>query len=145
MRGRTIIQVKMLHDHNPVADLLGQISRSNAGSKLSLKIMGRICWSNCWSNSRIKFTGRIARSNPEIKFLDQIPRSNCWSNAGNPWPDAGQPRRTHGHAYGRAENGQGREGKRQRKGHALRAWPVVVGVRACGSVVGGWCRNTLGM
>ena len=102
MRGRTIIQVKMLHDPYPVADLLGQISRSNAGSKSLVKFMGQIASRNHGSNSWIKLVGQI-----------------CWSNAGNPRPAAGEPRRMHGRAYGQAENGQGLTAKRQRKGHAV--------------------------
>lgn len=94
-----ITQVKMLHDPHPVADLLGQISRSNAGSKLSVKIAGRICrsnsrvksvrqfagqiasrnhGSNCWVKLLVESVRRIAGSNRSVKFLDQIPRSNCW-------------------------------------------------------------------
>jgi hypothetical protein len=76
VRGETIKQDKMLHDPHAVADLLGQISRSNAGSKSLVKFMGRICPSNCWvkllveiceSNSWIKFLGQICRSNPLVK------------------------------------------------------------------------------
>jgi len=60
VRGKTIRQVKMFHDHHPVADLLGQISGSNAGSKLSVKIVGRIAGSNCWSNLSVELLGQIA-------------------------------------------------------------------------------------
>lgn len=140
MRGKTITQDKMLHDAHPLVDLLGQISGSNAGSNSLVKIVGRICWSNSLVKLLVEFVGQIGRSNSWIKFLGQI----CRSNAANPWPAAGQPRRTHGHACGQAENGLGRAGKGQRKSRALRARPVVVGVRTCGSVVGGWCRNTVG-
>jgi hypothetical protein len=71
-----ITQVKMLHGPYPVADLLGQISRSNDGSKLSVKFTGQIHPSNRWSNSLVKllveFTDQICRSNSWIKFLGQI-------------------------------------------------------------------------
>ena len=122
VRGKTIRQDKMLHGSHPLVDLLGQISRSNAGSKLSVKIVGRIHWSNCWSNSRIKFTvellDQIDRSNSWIKLLDQI----CRSNAANPRPDAGEPRRTHGRACEQPENSLGRAGNGQRKGPRGEAW-----------------------
>jgi len=55
----------MLHDPYPVADLLGQISRSN-----------------CWSNSLVEFVRQIHGSNLSVKllveFTDQIHWSNCW-------------------------------------------------------------------
>ncbi len=58
MIGKTIKQDKMLHDPHPVADLLGQISGSNAGSKLSVEIVGRIHGSNL----SVKLLGQIAAS-----------------------------------------------------------------------------------
>ena len=59
----------MLHDPHPVADLLGQISRSNAGSNSLVEFTGQICPSNCW----VKLLA-------EIK--DQIRWSNCGQIAG---------------------------------------------------------------
>jgi hypothetical protein len=114
----------MLHDPYPVADLLGQISRSNAGSKSLVKIVGQ----NCRSNSRIKFTGRIAGSNPSVKFLDQIPRSNLLvKSAGQTQAILGPPLASLGARMAMPSNGP-KTGKDERergkeKGHALRAWP----------------------
>ena len=72
MRGGTIAQDKMLHGVNPLVELIGQISRSNAKSKSSVKFIGQ----NRWSNLSVKFTGQIAgqirRSNLSVKFLVQI-------------------------------------------------------------------------
>ena len=65
MRGKTITQVKMLHDSHPVADLLGQISWSNAGSKSLVKFVGQ----NRWSNLSVEFVGRIHGSNLPVKLL----------------------------------------------------------------------------
>ena len=143
----------MLHDSYPVVDLLGQISRSNAGSKLSVKIVGRICWVKLLVESVRRIAGRIHGSNSLVELLDQMRRSNSWiksagqiarpcnvrryirnvaryvkrsqSNAANPWPAAGQPRRTHGHACGQAENSLGRAGNGQRKRPRCEAWPVM--------------------
>jgi len=54
----------MLHGPYPLADLLVQISGSNAG---------RIHWSNL----SVEFLDQIGRSNCWVKLLDQIPRSNA--------------------------------------------------------------------
>jgi len=62
----------MLHDHHQVVDLLGQISRSNAGSKLSVKIVGRICRSNCWVKLLVEIMGQIPGSNLWVKLGGQI-------------------------------------------------------------------------
>jgi len=142
----------MLHDSHPVADLMGQISRSNAGSKSLVKIMGRICRSNCWSNLSVELLGQIAGrihgSNSLVKLLGQIAGSNLLvkllghvtsgvtsvtshvtqthaSNAANPRPAAGQPRRMHGRAYGQPENGLGWAVKGQRKTPRCDAWGLV--------------------
>jgi hypothetical protein len=128
VRGKTIRQDKMLHGHHPLADLLGQISRSNDGSKLSVEFVGRICRSNCWSNSRIKFTGRIAGSNPSVKFLDQIPRSNLLvKSAGQTQAILGPTLASLGARMAMPSNGPktGKDGWEtgKEKGHALRAWP----------------------
>lgn len=98
----------MLREPYPVVELLGQISRSNAGSKSLVKSVGQIVSRNHGSNSWIKSMGQIG-----------------WSNVGNPWPAAGEPRRTHGRAYGWAENGLGWAGKGQRKGPRGEAWARV--------------------
>ena len=66
---RTITQVKMLHDAHPVDQLLGQISRSNAGSKLSVEIVGRICRSNSLVKLPVEIMGQIPGSNPPVKLL----------------------------------------------------------------------------
>jgi len=127
----------MLHDPYPVADLLGQIAGSNAGSKSWVKIVGQIHGSNCWVKSVRQIASLIHGSNSLVELLGQIAGSNLWvklgghvtsgvtsvtcdvtSNAANPWPAAGQPRRMHGRAYGLAENGQGRTGNGQRKSRA---------------------------
>jgi hypothetical protein len=72
----------MLHDHHPLADLLGQISRSNAGSKLSVEILGRICRSNCWSNLSVELLGQIPGSNLPVKLLRRV-TPDVTSNAAN--------------------------------------------------------------
>jgi len=80
---------------------------------------------NRWSNLSVKLLGQIASrnhgSNSWVKLTDQI----LWSNAANPWPAAGQPRRTHGHAHGQPENAQGWAGKGQRKTPRCDAWGLV--------------------
>jgi hypothetical protein len=43
VRGRTIAQDKMLHGVNPLAELIGQISGSNAGSKSLVEFAGSNC------------------------------------------------------------------------------------------------------
>ena len=40
VRGGTIRQDKMLHEVNPLAELLGQISGSNTGSKSIIEFVG---------------------------------------------------------------------------------------------------------
>ena len=130
----------MLHDPHPVDQLLGQISRSNAGSKSSVEFVGQIAGRIHRSNSLVELLDQIRRSNSWIKFLGQIVSHvtpsvtgvTCdvttnarQSNAGNPWPAAGKPRRTHGLAYGQPENGLGRAGKRQRKSPRSEAWARV--------------------
>jgi len=79
----------MLHDPYPVVDLLGQISRSNAWSKLSVKIVGRILWSNCWSNLSVELLGQIPGSNLWVKLGGHVTSgvtsvtSHVTSNAAN--------------------------------------------------------------
>ena len=111
----------MLREPYPVVDLLGQISGSNAGSKLLVEFVGQIAGRIHGSNSLVELLDQIGRSNSWIKFLGQI----CWSNAANPWPAAGEPRRMHGRAYGQPENGLGRARKRQRKTPRVAAWGLV--------------------
>lgn len=94
MRGETIRQDKILHEPNPLAELIGQIS----GSNCLVEIAG--------SNSWIKSIGQIHGSNPPAK-------------RGQTRPAAGKPRRTHGHAYGQAKKGLGWTEKGQRKSRAL--------------------------
>jgi len=146
VRGRTITQDKMLHDHHPLVDLLGQISGSNCWLNSLVEFVRRIPR----SNRSVKLLGQIAGSNSLVELLDQIGRSNSWiksmgqigwscnvrryirnvaryvkrsqSNAANPRPPACQPRRTHGRAYGWAENGLGWAGKRQRKSPRGETW-----------------------
>jgi len=135
VRGETIKQDKMLHDPHTVVDLLGQISRSNAGSKSLVKIMGRICRSNCWSNLSVELLGQIAGSNLLVKLLGHVTSGvtsvtshvtqTHASNAANPQPAAGQPRRMHGRAYGQPENGLGWAVKGQRKTPRCDAWGLV--------------------
>ena len=72
MSGKKIRQDKMLQDPHPLVELIGQISRSNAKSKSSVKFIGQ----NRWSNLSVKFTGQITgqicRSNPSVKLLGKI-------------------------------------------------------------------------
>ena len=70
MRGETIRQDKMLHGVNPLVELLGQISGSNAGSKSIIEFVG--------SNLMAEFTREIASRNSWFKFLGRIAGSNCW-------------------------------------------------------------------
>ena len=101
---------------------------------IEFKSAGRIAG----SNSRVKLRVKSASRNSWFKFLGRIAGENCWgklpcnakrytrnarrytertqANAANPWPSPCQPRSTHGRAYAWPENGQGRAGKRQRKG-----------------------------
>ena len=65
VRGEKIRQDKMLQAVKPLAELISEISRSNAESKSLVKFTGQI-------------TGQICRSNLSVEFLDQIHRSNCW-------------------------------------------------------------------
>jgi hypothetical protein len=74
VRGETIKQVKMLHGPYPVADLLGQISGSNAGSKLSVEILGRIYWSNSSVKLPVEIMDQIPGSNLLVKSAGQIAR-----------------------------------------------------------------------
>ena len=111
VRGRTITQVKMLHDPYPVDQLLGQISGSNCWSNSLVEFVGQIHGSNLSVKLLVEFTDQIHWSNCWVKFADQI----LWSNAGNPRLAADQPRRTHGRARAWPENGQGRTGNGQRK------------------------------
>jgi hypothetical protein len=106
--------------------MLHQNRWSKSSVEFVRQIAGRICPSNYW----VKFMDQIHWSNFWIKSVDQIPRSNsevkfagqiCRSNAANPWPAAGVPRRTHGCAYGQAENGSGLTAKRQRKSPTRRS------------------------
>ena len=65
---RTIKQDKTLHGSHPLAELLGQISGSNAGSNSLVEIAGRICW----SNRSVKFLDQIPGSNLLVKFAGQM-------------------------------------------------------------------------
>lgn len=69
----------MLHDPHPLVDLLRQISGSNAGSNLLVKIVGQIAGRIHWSNLSVEFLDQIGWSNCWVKFAGQI----RWSNAAN--------------------------------------------------------------
>ena len=55
MSGGTIAQDKMLHGVNPLVELLGQISGSNAAPKSLVELLGQILGSNL----SVKFLGQI--------------------------------------------------------------------------------------
>ena len=123
MGGKTIRQDKMLQVVNPLAELIGQISGSNTGSKSLVEFTGQITGRIARSNLSVKFMGQILdqnhRSNSWIKSIGQIAGSNPPAKRGQTRPAAGEPRSTHGHAYAWPENGQGRAGNGQRKSRAL--------------------------
>jgi len=96
----------MLHDSYPVAELLGQISGSNAGSNSLVKIVGQIHGSNLSVKLLVESVRRIAGSNLSVKFLDQIPRSNLLvKSAGQTQPIHGPTRASLGARMGAPTDG----------------------------------------
>ena len=72
VRGEKIRQDKMLQAVKPLAELISEISRSNAESKSLVKLAGQIHGSNYWSNCSVKSAGQICRSNSWFKSIGQI-------------------------------------------------------------------------